>query len=116
MTLFLEHLWCDVVGGAKESWLALAIVIHFCSQSKITQFDLIENKVLLLCSVDTSLFCNNAYLHIIIEKNVAQLEISVNDFVIVQVFHSHKHLFEVVSVKSIIFGLETCIELPVVGE
>ena len=48
--------------------------------------------------------CNNAYLHILIEKNVAQLKISVNDIVIVQVFHSHKHLFEVVSVKRIIFG------------
>ena len=56
-------------------------------------------------SVDASVFGNNnAYLHVIIEKNIAQLEISVNDFVIVQVFHSYKHLFEVVSVKRIIFG------------
>ena len=41
VTLLGDNLRRDVVGGAAESPLALAIVIHFRSQSKIAQFDLI---------------------------------------------------------------------------
>jgi hypothetical protein len=60
-----EHFWCNIIRSATNGPFPFAIKLKFGRQTKITDFDL----------------------HLVIEKEVAQFEISVDDPVAVQVLN-----------------------------
>ena len=64
------YLGCYVVGCAAKRSLPLSIVVQLGGQAKIPQLDL----------------------HLVVEENVAQLQVPVDDFVLVQVLATQQDL------------------------
>ena len=74
MSLFaLEDFWSDIVGSTTNSSLSLTIELELCRETEITDL----------------------YLHSIVEEQVAELQISVNHTVAMQIFDSGANLIEV---------------------
>lgn len=68
-SLAFEYFWCDVVGCAANSSLLLAIEVQFGCQAEITQFRL----------------------HFVVQEDVAELKVSVDDSVVVQVLDAFEN-------------------------
>jgi hypothetical protein len=68
-----EYFWCDVVWRTTNGPLLLSVKIELCGETKVSQFDL----------------------HLIVEEQVAELEISVDHTVGVQVLERVDHLLGV---------------------
>ena len=74
VTLFLKDFRGDVVGCSAKGALSFPVIVDLCGQSKVTQFDL----------------------HVVVEENVSQLQITVDYFVVMQILHTNQHLLEIV--------------------
>ena len=85
MTGLSQYLRCDVVGRAAGSIPPLARMIESCTQPKIPKLNL----------------------HFIIKKNIAQLHISMNNALPVQILQPFNQLHQV------ILGLELCNPDPI---
>ena len=70
-TLALQHFGRDVIRRSANGALFLSVEIEFGSQAKITQLDL----------------------HLVVEEQVAQFQITVDDAMRVQVFESVDYLY-----------------------
>ena len=74
MTLFaFKNFWCDVVGSSTDCSLPLSVELKLGSQTEVTNLDL----------------------HLVVEEQVAELEISVDDTVAVQVLDGCADLIDV---------------------
>lgn len=106
--LLAQHLWGNVVGGPTQRLLALAIVLHFGGQAKVTwerqsmTGDALEGWGP-CCGAATGGWQSNTswpptdlHLHVVTEEEVAQLEVPVNDTVAVQVLAAQDGLAQVV--------------------
>ena len=70
MTFLAQHLWSDVVGSAAQGLLPLSVIVDLGGQTKVS----------------------NLAIHVVIKEDVAQLEITVNDLVLVEVEDTKENL------------------------
>ena len=73
--LVLKHFRCKVIRCSTDCLLALTFVINLSSEAKVTDFEL----------------------HTLGKEEVAQLEITVNDLALVDIFHTFNQLLDVVA-------------------
>ena len=74
MALFaFQYFWCDVVRSSADCSFSLSVKLQFSGETEITNLDL----------------------HLVVEEQVTELQISVNDTVAVQVLDSSADLINV---------------------
>lgn len=74
MPLILQNLGSNIVGGSTNSFLLLSLVLQPGGQPEVPQLNL----------------------HILIEEQVAKLKISMDNFILVQIFQGGNNLCKVV--------------------
>ena len=75
VALLAEHLRGDVVGGPAQGLLPLPVIVHLGGQTEVSDLAL----------------------HVVVEEDVAQLEVSVDDLVLVEVENSKENVSHEVS-------------------
>lgn len=75
MTLLIEDLGSNVIWRSAERLLALAVVFDASSQAKVANLDM----------------------QVVVQEEIAELEIAMDDFVVVQVFDPADNLMDVVA-------------------
>ena len=83
--LVLKHFRCEVVRRSTDCLLALTFVIYLSSEAKVTDFKL----------------------HTLGKEEVAQLEVTVNDLALVDIFHTFNELLDVVASFELVEALTT---------
>ena len=74
MTLFsFQYFWCNIIRSSADCSLSLSVELQFSGETEITNLDF----------------------HLVVKKQVTELQISVNDTVTVQVFNSGADLINV---------------------
>ncbi len=89
VALLVEDLGRDVVRRAAQSLFAFALEIDACGQAKVADLEL----------------------HVVVEEQVAQLQVTVNDFVVVQVLTSQDDLTHKIAGLGLSDGLTSLVHL-----
>ena len=74
MTLFsFQYFWCNIIRGSADCSFSLSVELQFSGETEITNLDL----------------------HLVVEEQVTELQISVDDTMTVQVFNTGTDLINV---------------------
>lgn len=88
MSLLVQYLRCNVVWRAAQCLLSLALIFNTSRQAKVADL----------------------HVKLIVEKEIAELEIAMNDVMIVKIFDSLHDLMHVVAALVLSYSLASLVE------
>lgn len=75
VTFLVQYFWCNVVRCSAKSFLSFAFVFDACGETEIS----------------------NLYVKLIVEEQIAQLQIAMNNLIVVKIFHTAHDLMNVIA-------------------
>lgn len=129
MAFFAKHLWCNIVGCSTQGLLPLTIKLNFGGQTEVTLrkthiskagLQFIHTKKQTIPKLTPCCLCITKQsgghltyfdLHVVVEEDVPQLQVSVNDFVLVQIIDSLQKLCHEVASFRFSHGFTTLVQL-----